>query len=175
MQRKGLTSNLKRRPYSVTTHFVFLLWEFFCSKFWDWHRSTRPKTVSLMSLCLRKFSAALRRSTPPLFRNSTCCTNTTGGRFKMWCATMTSQEIYRPFWIDCYLYFNWAIPILIRVQSYYTFEKIANSKNIFLTECNNGTTPKLYIWTQIIFMVELCILRSIDCLLPTNALNVNFI
>jgi hypothetical protein len=26
-----------------------------------------------------------------------------------------------------------------------------------------------------IFMVEPCILRSIDCLLPTNALNVNFI
>jgi hypothetical protein len=27
---------------------------------------------------------------------------------------------------------------------------------------------------EIIFMVEPCILRSIDCLLPTNALNVNF-
>jgi hypothetical protein len=26
-----------------------------------------------------------------------------------------------------------------------------------------------------VFMVEPCILRSIDCLLPTNALNVNFI
>jgi hypothetical protein len=28
---------------------------------------------------------------------------------------------------------------------------------------------------SIIFMVEPCILRLIDCLLPTNALNVNFI
>jgi hypothetical protein len=71
---------------------------------------------------LGKFSAILCRSTPPLFRSSTCYINMTGGRFKMRCATMTYQEIYRP---------SESIVICIsavRIQSLFLFRATKHSR-----------------------------------------------